>query len=646
MQKIAHNNNGRPQGLRVLLVDNNEDTREQHASLLRLWGYTPVLANGIGDALLADAAHQAKAQRCQIALVDMRLRDDTDRADWSGLELVSLLRPTIALILSGFGDRQTAVAALKHYGAEDFVAKEDGPQVLDDAIIQIAQAHAIGFNYNRIIWSHGLSSATLRDLVNKHDIPADEADELVSRLFPKAQQIRLHLITDDNPISERVSALRRRSRVFLTTIDNQPAIRVVKLARVEKIRREIANYDRYVRFGTRDIYRPEKIADVLLWDLGAVAYSYVGVSVPDVSNSLPTFTEFYRTTERSEQILQPLRHFFGPNSWGYWYTIDTHWLDKPLFAAYDEIWGGDLSKGLESWQHHDREWSLPTLQVQLPNPTRWVSEHTKDTALIRSRLAITHGDLHGDNLFVDNERSWAIDFERTGSGPILRDFVEIIQDIVTRIARFTADDLRVFFELAVAICTPRSRNEAMIPSQGIIAHPVAFKTFQVVQKLQIMAQQYTRYEDRREYLWGLLLNNLFVMNLLPEHDPRYLRTRILAALICHRLEYWQRSDWSVDEWLLALPKIVPPKRKISNSRLGTPIIEPYTNTEQQRLRAHRADLQQKLLRLEEQKATFIDPRSIPPDILEAEQLRKQELAQVESQLQTLDGQADAVGGTQ
>src|SRR5262245_51308842 len=73
-------------GIRILIVDNDGRTREQHSALLSLWGYIPVVAEGIGNALLKDAVIRAKTQRCHIALVDKRLHDDHDTRDWSGLK--------------------------------------------------------------------------------------------------------------------------------------------------------------------------------------------------------------------------------------------------------------------------------------------------------------------------------------------------------------------------------------------------------------------------------------------------------------------------------------------------------------------------------------------------------------------------------
>ena len=70
----------------------------------------------------------------------------------------------------------------------------------------------------------------------------------------------------------------------------------------------------------------------------------------------------------------------------------------------------------------------------MPNPVTWVLKHRVDSSTLSARQAITHGDLHGDNIFVDDIHAWAIDFERSGEGHILRDFTELEVDILTRLA--------------------------------------------------------------------------------------------------------------------------------------------------------------------------------------------------------------------
>lgn len=536
--------------LRVLVVDNDPETRNNQIELLTHWGYIPVVAQGVGDALLEDAIHKAKAHRCQIALVDMRLRDNYDLADRSGLELVPELQPTTAIILSSFDDRKAAVAALKEHGAADFVGREDGPEQLQARIEAVAKSISACKHKAEIIWVDNLTSMEICGLLfrNWQDIPEDQIDQAIGQMFPGAGRITLTLIGDAIEPSNRVSALRRSSRVFRVVVDHQPALRVVKLARVDKIENELQNYEHYVRYGMPGQFRPEKFAEALLWDLGAVAYSYVNNPGLGVSGGPQTFKEYYRTTDSVEQILTPLRHFFADANWGSWYKKEVTSLVGSLVDAYDTIWNGHLKSEFESWRKQETPYYIG-LSFMLPNPMRWLVEHYRAVDDVQNlRKAVTHGDLHGDNIFVNSNYAWPIDFERTGPGPIMRDFVELIQDIVTRIARFDPPDFLVLYEFAVALCEPSATNQQMRLTHAIQQHAEAHKAFQVVQELQNLAYKLAGYEDRREYLWGLLLNNLFVATLLPKEEIRRTRTLLFASVICGRLGRWKRPDWPPRDW--------------------------------------------------------------------------------------------------
>jgi hypothetical protein len=222
-----------------------------------------------------------------------------------------------------------------------------------------------------------------------------------------------------------------------------------------------------------------------------------------------------------------------------------------------------LSREFTNWCKDDRRHTFANVGVlgELPQPTRWLVEHAQEAYQVRGTYqALTHGDFHGDNLFVDAYYAWPIDFERTGPGPILRDFVELIQDILTRIA-FHSDsgmsastEATLLYELAVALCDQQRPNASMRATKAIEADSVAHTAFIVVQKLQQIAQERSGYIDQREFLWGLLLNNLFVLRLLPKSSPRYRRTLLLASVLCVRLEQWgapwptqgmQSVDWVV-----------------------------------------------------------------------------------------------------
>jgi DNA-binding NarL/FixJ family response regulator len=553
-------------GIRVLIVDDEQEIQIQHADLLTKWGYTTFVAQGKGKTLAASARELIKRNRCHVALVDKQLSKGGS-GDWSGLELVHGLLPALSIIVSGSGQRKPAVAALKRYGAVGFVGKKDGPLALREAVEEVLRDHPIGVRPGVVIWPYGLSSLEMRDIVlrdkpEREEAPEDEADELICRLFPIAQRVALSLDLENQQNELQVSALRRRSRVFLAFVDGAAATRVVKIAPVSKIEREIHNYDKYVEPNLASLVRPEKYSQAVLWDFGAVAYSFLGNNSLDPSGKLPTFFEHYRANNQPDAILAPLHHFF--DSCEAWYRLHFTPLDGSLFEAYDKAWDEALSREFTNWRKDDRRHTFASVGIlgELPQPTRWLVDHAQEAYQIRGTFqALTHGDLHGDNLFVDAHYAWPIDFERTEPGPILRDFVELIQDILTRIA-FRSDggmsestEMLLLYELAVALCDQIRPHAPMRATKTIEGYREADTAFKVVRELQHIAHERSGYTDQREFLWGLLLNNLFVLRLLPKSSPRYRRTLLLASVICARLERWGGTPWPTRdmqpvEWVL------------------------------------------------------------------------------------------------
>ncbi len=560
-------NDHRP--VRILVVENDSTWRSDHERNLKRWGYQPFIVSGSRRRLLDAAMERSKHDRCHLALVDMRLIDDDSSDDITGLELVASLQPTIAIVVSSSDDRRKAVAALREYRAVNFVGKEDGPAALKTAISEAMRDFAIGARHLSIFWSHDLSSSAIRTQMfpDKTGIPDDEIDDLIGRLFAQANHVRLTLVADDRESSDRdvsdaTVVLRRKSRVFLAEVDQQPALLVVKLADPDKIMREADNFDRYVKLGVSNNYIPVKESQCTLWDVGAIAYRYIGANGLGNKYGPQTLTTAFRRAENSAQITPSLRFFFDLHGWGHWYRTRLETLTTSLVTAYDQIWRNALSQNYSAWQTQTSTRRFGGFEALLPNPPCWfVQNYHLCEHLRQLRQAITHGDLHGDNLFVDERAAWPIDFERTGYGPLLRDFVELIQDLTTRIACFGDDDLPLIYELAVAICVPERPNEPMQPTAALLSHPEARKLFEVVQELQLLAAERAQYDDRREYLWGLLCNHLFVASKLPPESPRWLRTMLFAAVICQRLDRWDRSSWMPVDW----PAIAFVDRSAGNS---------------------------------------------------------------------------------
>src|SRR5262249_39269932 len=150
---------------RILVVDNDHQQQELVIQLLMLWGYQPFVAEGTGQELLENARRMASRGRCHLALVDVRLLDDADSGDRSGLSLVQQLQPTLSIILSGLGDIQTARTALRTVGAIDFIGKDDDPEDLRQAIERAALHNSLASEHRtQITWSDGFSSRRIREL--------------------------------------------------------------------------------------------------------------------------------------------------------------------------------------------------------------------------------------------------------------------------------------------------------------------------------------------------------------------------------------------------------------------------------------------------------------------------------------------------
>jgi ActR/RegA family two-component response regulator len=535
---------------RVLVVDNEQTVRDDHVKNLRRWNYEPIVAEGRGEALLRDAREKAARHRCHIALVDMRLLNHDDRGDTSGLDLIPEIKPTLSIVVSGYGDLATAREALIEKGAVDFVGKQDGPEKLKKAIDKALHNTCACKNGMAMSWPAQLSSAQIgrRFFADDPSIPPDEANDVLGRLFPNAKALRIETID----ALMHTPSLAPRSRVFVLQVwedDRQPV--AVKLARAERTRREIERYSDYVdgKLPGRFYARLRRSSE--LWDIGGAVYEFMGTSF----GNMRLFSEYY-ASEPARKIIRSLRHLFN-ETWAAQYQQATQAYHTSLFNAYSDVWGPEWHDRLRQFpdQGEQMRFSHPLDHLRLPNPIAWVRGRVgldggPDTSVFPLTLmANTHGDLLGDNIFVDeDDRVWIIDYERTGPGPIQQDFVELAFDILTRLTQTQPTELRAFFDLALAVVQPKHLKQDLNID---INHTAAAKALLVVNRLRRLAARHVGAADVRQYLWGLLFNAVFSATLPgqgAENDARRERALLLGSIICHRLDHWE-TPWPPKEWL-------------------------------------------------------------------------------------------------
>lgn len=528
---------------RILVVENDLRWRQDHLTNLTRWGYRAFLAEGQGQALLEDAVEKAKKHRCHLALVDMRLLDHYDRSDSSGLDLIPKLKPTESIIVTAYSSANVVRTALKERGAFDFIKKRRGREPLKQALEEALPLVCAAKKELQIEWLHGLSAQTIVSRLFPFDsgVPASQVNDMLALLFPQAKRLRVEAL--NNSLNPAKSALRVHSVVLKVYMDQRKQPDVVKIASIKDIEKESERYQNYIegQLGANYFILLQK--KVSLWDLGGARYNFLGTA----TKSLQSFSQHYVSSQSVSEITKPLKFFFK-NLWGNYYLQKKPAHHHSLFVGYSNVWGTSWHKRVQTFAKQDKYLCYPALQQEFLNPVRWVMEKVglsdepdalPDASIIpHTQQAITHGDLHGDNLFVDHERAWVIDYERTGPGPILQDFVELEVNILNRLAQFQPEELPIFYQLVCHLIN------AILPDNtlpdALTHHPEASKALGVIKTLRQLAWQKAGPFEKREYLWGLLFDSVFSATLqapdTKQHQALHERTLLLGSLLCERLE--------------------------------------------------------------------------------------------------------------
>jgi DNA-binding NarL/FixJ family response regulator len=519
-----------PERVRVLIIDNDPRVRLDLQALLELQGYWARIVQGVGQALLEQAVTDAWVFRPHVAIVDLRLLDDYSD-ERSGLELIRSLRSARCILYSAYLSPEVTREALSRYGATSWVSKGEPTQRLLDEVGKAAQGSCAS---HRDLALRQASAWTPQRIVEilfgrDTDVPPDIVRDVLGRLFPENAKIKLETVGGE--VANSLSVSRGRSFVCKAWPDDLEPV-VVKLAPAEQIQSEAENYRKHIQGRLVGQFYAHLEQTIGFWDLGGTVYRFMGSSL----RKLPSFTTFYQEKTEPAIILKPLNHFFT-EVWSRHYRSSQH-EDLSLFRVYDQAL--NLEERLKRFSNQERRRAFPGLPISLINPVPWVLRHAGDSLIPGARQAITHGDLHGDNLFADGEHAWAIDFERTGPGHILRDFVELEVDIVTRLLPDEVG-LSLLYELALVLVEPPEPTAPFRQTKKLLANPETRKALDVIAGLRKLAYEMTRYPDSREYLWGLLLDALFVATIVSEESPQRERALLLGAVLCGRLQHWGKE---------------------------------------------------------------------------------------------------------
>jgi len=128
--------------IKILLADNNKAYCESLSEILKREGYDVIIATNPEQ-----AERELSEGKVDMAIIDMRLRDDNDPTDKSGLDLIKETKEVEIpkIILTGYPSAEAAREALKPDikgipAAVDFVSKDEGP---DAVLTALAKAQVL-----------------------------------------------------------------------------------------------------------------------------------------------------------------------------------------------------------------------------------------------------------------------------------------------------------------------------------------------------------------------------------------------------------------------------------------------------------------------------------------------------------------------
>jgi DNA-binding response OmpR family regulator len=514
-------------GPRVLVIDNDPQVGRHLEGILIPRHYVVRVVGGDQGDLLRRAAAEARAFHPHIAVVDLRLRDDY-RDERSGLTLLRELRSARCILYSNYLTPEVIQEASDKYGVSTWVGKADSPDRLVQVIKERSRECCARRNQLTITWPESCTSHDVRRALAGKSLHVDEEDveDLLRQLLAEHKAIALERLA--NHAGPFTAASRGHSVVLQVQVEGFEPV-VLKLAPRSEIEQETQRHKKHVDGRLGGSYYAQLKHSAGFWDVGGSRYTFIGSSL----RTPPAFSAFYQKETDPQVILRPLHHLFREVWWRHY--------QRPL-APYS----GYLFDLYDQSLHLKRKLRRSTLGKQaadflgkaglpLINPVTWIQENASESKFPAAGRAITHGDLHGDNLFVDGEHAWAIDFERTGPGHILRDFVELEVDIITRLAPFSDEDPALFYRFARAIAAPEGlgspfRADARLPDSAEIR-----KALEIIAGLRGLARELTHVEDVREYLWGLLCDAVFVASLTAEGSVQRERALVLGAAVSERL---------------------------------------------------------------------------------------------------------------
>lgn len=498
----------------ILIADNDPDALAIYGEYLGGAGYNVLKASSVEEARAV-----LGTQRVHLVILDLRLTDDDDESDRSGLLLArEAARSTPKLILTKWPTYTDVREALRLDDeqlppAVDFLHKRDGLEKLGEAVraaldkyvrinhdlvIQAAEGHH-AFFLNLV----GLLSPGLH--VEHPQSAAEELEDLFRRLFYTKAQLKV----------ER-TLWRRDGRAAFTVVafaeGNAPELLVVVCGHKPKMEEDERRYREFAP------HAPGQNSTVLsaagdTEHFAAHAYALAGADLEDVvpleelyraapdrtltaalgnlfERTLPEWHQERRIPSEDAALARLYGRVLGlPDAEGLRQSLDERAaaIVRQLPALGPEVWreGGRLriSFGAQTFSYPDPASHLARLY-----------EQSRPVLMMRSP-----GVLTGSNVLADQKgRTWLTDFAGAGLSPALWNYVSM--EAVARFDWVEASRLQWLHDMELQLAGPEFGKFYVTEVE-----PPLRKTLRVVQMIRRLAVR-SNLRQHNDYHLGLLLH--------------------------------------------------------------------------------------------------------------------------------------------
>lgn len=521
---------------RILLVDNDVDFLETRSELLERSGLTVFQASSAeeGERIL-------QRNWIHVAIIDLRLRDDNDPRDTSGLNLAKAAqyRSVPKIILTRYPSYEYVREALGPMleglpPAVDFLDKREGVEAITEAIDRVYRDYLRINGQTQIEVHEGLPLFYLVNLIEPeldNDSVIDrshELEDLFRRLFYGARQVTLSRLVARQ--EQRTTLL-----VFVFSPDGAESHYLVKCGLRQAVHNEAANYTHLVPpvSSGRPTIKAKQTETI---HFGAVAYTLTGGNPEEMT----PLGRFYQDNSK-DLVVRLLTHLFSA-CLAPWHTRNRFRDTQKRLADYLQEWlqlaGDTLDQerfGLRVQNLCQKALAAGFAEVTY-TPTQLIFHRVDHSSVTYfnpvgriAKMQFSDGpvlggtvycQLNADGILVDRQAyPWLIDYSRVTRGPLVYDFVKL--ESVIKFELLSDPGIPARHEMEERLLSV-SRLDQKVDSAGL--SPEIQKAIEAINHIRHCAARVVgpEFEPYREGLWWYALHQLTQYDPATQYPQRWL----------------------------------------------------------------------------------------------------------------------------